>query len=298
MAARLSIVDAHHHVWDLGVRPQPWLATDPGLAPLRRNFWLTELAPQAAAAGVSASAVVQTVTEPGETPELLGLALAGALIGAVVGWTDLSAPGVADALAELRALPGGQFLAGIRHPLLTEPDPGWINRPEVQRGLRSVAAAGLVFDLVLRPSQLPAAVRAVASLPDVTFVLDHLGNVDVGRAVDNAWAASFAELAALPNTTCKLSGILSVLAPESEQRRAACDSRPPSISHLRPYLHLALDHFGSDRLMFGSDWPVCTLGASYDAVVATAVALTSTLSKPEQAAIMGGTARRLYRITA
>jgi L-fuconolactonase len=297
MSGSPSIVDAHHHVWDLAVRPQPWLATDPGLAPLRRSFHLTELAPQAAAAGVAASVVVQTVVEPTETPELLSLAEAGPLIAAVVGWTDLTARGVADALAELRSLPGSQRLSGIRHPLLTEPDPGWLARPDVQRGLIALGAAGLVFDLVLRPSQLPAAVRAAASLPDVTFVLDHLGNADVGSAVDSAWAASFADLAALPNTVCKLSGILAVPAPGPKQPGPVRDTQPPSVSHLRPYLDLALDHFGADRLMFGSDWPVCTLGASYDAVVATAVALTGKLSEPERAAILSGTARAVYRIT-
>jgi len=297
MAARPEIVDAHHHVWDLAVRPQPWLTTSAELAPLRRAFSIAELAPQAAAANVTASVVVQTVTEPGETPELLALSLTGPLIAAVVGWTDLAAPGVADALSGLRAMPGGQRLAGIRHPLLTEPDPDWLGRPDVRRGLTAVGAAGLTFDLVLQPSQLPAAVRAAAALPDLTFVLDHLGNVDVGPVTDNAWAASFADLAALPNTACKLSGIPGVPATGPDDPHSVSGDQPASVAHLRPYLDLALECFGPDRLMFGSDWPVCTLGASYAGVVAVAVALTSTLSEAEQAAILGGTARALYRIS-
>jgi L-fuconolactonase len=296
MSTRPAIVDAHHHVWDLAVRPQPWLATSEELAPLRRTFRLAELAPQATAAGVGASVVVQTVTEPGETPELLSLSLAGPLIAAVVGWTDLTAADVADDLSGLGALPGGQRLAGIRHPLLTEPDPDWLGRPGVRRGLAAVAAAGLAFDLVLRPSQLPAAVRAAAALPDLTFVLDHLGNVDVGPAIDEAWATSLADLAALPNTACKLSGILSAPAPGPEPASARSRSPGPDVAHLQPYLDLALEHFGPGRLMFGSDWPVCTLGARYDAVVAAAVALTSALSHPEQEAILGDTARSVYRI--
>ncbi len=294
MPATPPILDAHHHVWDVTARRQPWLDSDSALAPLRRSFLLPELAPQAAAVGVTATVVVQTVSEPAETTELLSLAAAGDLVAAVVGWTDLTAPAVADALGELAAMPGGRRLAGIRHPLLTEPDPGWLERADVQRGLSALAAAGLAFDLVLRPSQLPAAVRAAASLPDVRFVLDHLGNVPVCPRPDPDWAAAFIALASLPNTACKLSGIFSVPAPATDL--ASHRDNDSSIAHLRPYLDLALDSFGPDRLMFGSDWPVCTLGASYAAVVTAAIALTSTLSDPERTAILAGTARAVYRI--
>jgi L-fuconolactonase len=291
----LSIVDAHHHVWDVAARPQPWLDTDTALTPLRRNFLLDELAPQATAAGVAATVVVQTVVEPGETPELLSLAASGPLVAAVVGWTDLTSPAVTDALGALTAMAGGERLAGIRHPLLTEPDPDWLDRADTRRGLAALAAAGLTFDLVLRPGQLPSAVRAAASIPDLRFVLDHLGNADVGRPEpDPAWAAAFVALARQPNTVCKLSGILSVPAPAADP--GAEQDPDGSTAHLRPYLELALDSFGPDRLMFGSDWPGCTLGASYARVVAAAVALTSTLSSPERAAILGDTARRVYQI--
>jgi L-fuconolactonase len=282
------IVDAHQHVWDIAAHAQPWLESDDALAPLRRTFSTADLAPLAAAAGVVSTVVVQTITEQAETPELLSLAKAAALVSAVVGWTDLTLPSVADALGGLRSMPGGEYLAGIRHSLLTEPDESWLARPDVRRGLSAVAAAGLAFDLVLRPDQLPAAVAAAASLPELTFVLDHLGNVDVEAAqVDESWAEPFRAFAALPNTVCKLSGILSAagsLGPE------------PAIVRLRPYVDLALDNFGPARLMFGSDWPVCTLSASYADVVAAAVALTSELGDRDQAAVMAGTARRVYRI--
>jgi L-fuconolactonase len=293
----VPIVDAHHHVWDLAVRAQPWLDTDEVLAPLRRRFSSADLAPLAAAAGVVSSVVVQTVTEPAETPELLALAGTDPLVAAVVGWTDLTAPGVADALAEVLAGPGGQFLAGIRHPLLTEPDPDWIARPEVRRGLAAVAAAGLTFDLVLQPGQLPAAVQAAAGVPELTFVLDHLGNVDVTSAAepDEAWADSFTALAALPNTVCKLSGILGEPGFPEPGRP---DTPEPSVAHLRPYFDLAMAHFGPQRLMFGSDWPVCTLTAQYSDVVAAATTLIAGLSEPQQDAILAGTARATYRIPA
>jgi len=279
--ACIPIVDAHHHVWDPAVRAQPWLHTDEALAPLRRKFAATDLAGLAAEAGVASTVVVQTVTEPTETPELLALARTGPLVAAVVGWTDLTQPGIGDAIADLRAAPGGEFLAGIRHPLLTEPDPGWLARRDVRHGLATLAAAGLPFDLVLRPDQLATAVQAAAETPELIFVLDHLGNVDVTASAGpgDAWATSFRALAALPNTVCKLSGILG----------------EAPVERLRPYFDLALAAFGPRRLMFGSDWPVCTLQSSYREVVTTAVALTASLSEAEQAAILAGTARTVYQ---
>jgi L-fuconolactonase len=290
----LPIIDAHHHLWDLSVRAQPFLDSAPALAPLRRTFSLAHLAPLAAAAGVSATVVVQTVTEPGETPELLALAGAGGLIAGVVGWADLAAADAGDQLARLAAAPGGQHLAGIRHPLLTEPDPGWLDRPGVRRGLAAVAAAGLVFDIVGRPGQLPPAIRAAAALPGLIFVLDHLGNPDVGQPVAGDWAAAVRQLAALPNTVAKVSGILGVPPPGPAGELAPDD--PGRLAHLRPYVDLALDSFGPDRLMFGSDWPVSTIDAPYDSVVAAGRAVLSDLSPAEQAAILSGTARRVYRL--
>ncbi len=293
--ARMPIIDAHQHVWDPVAHSQPWLDSDEALAPLRRVFSIADLAPHAAAAGVVGTVVVQTIVEPSETPELLTLARTHPLVAAVVGWTDLAATGVQDRLDDLRLLPGGECLAGVRHPLLTEPDADWLGRPEVRRGLRALVTAGLTFDLVLHPGQLPGAVRAAAAVPELTFVLDHLGNVDVetGR-IDDSWAVPFRDLAALPNTVCKLSGILSV--PGRRRLRAGPDEPEPSVAHLRPYVDLALECFGPARLMFGSDWPVCTLTAGYADVIDAAAALTGQLSAPEQAAIWAGTARSVYRI--
>jgi L-fuconolactonase len=285
-----EVVDSHHHVWDLAVRPQPWL-DQPGLEPLRRAFGEAELLPQARAAGVSASVVVQTVLEPAETPELLALAAASDLVAGVVGWADLPSPEVTASLAALRARPDGGLLCGVRHPLIVEDDPEWLLRPPVRRGLAAVAAAGLCFDLVMEPCKLPAAAAAAAAHPGLTFVLDHLGNPDLGPRPDEDWAAAVRRLAALPNTACKLSGILGEPPPD----RAGPGSRP-DVAHLVPYFETVLGAFGPDRLMFGSDWPPCTLSASYAGVVAAARTLTAPLSPAERAAVLGGTARRVYRL--
>ncbi|MFD7512915.1 amidohydrolase family protein, partial [Streptomyces sp. NPDC059853] len=243
----MRLVDAHHHVWDLAVRPQEWLDA-PAFAPIRRGFTLADLLPHAREAGVEGTVLVQTVTVPEETPELLALAAereAGGLVAGVVGWTELRDAAVADTLAALRALPGGARLSGIRHQVQSEPDPHWLLRPDVQRGLAAVAAAGLVYDLVIRPHQLPAATRAAALRPELTFVLDHLGKPPIAAGEREPWARDLRRFAALPNTTAKLSGLVT-----------EADWRHWTVADLRPYADTALEAFGPDRLMAGSDWPV------------------------------------------
>ncbi|WP_369267857.1 amidohydrolase family protein [Streptomyces harbinensis] len=281
----MRVIDAHHHVWDLAVRPQEWLDA-PELAPIRRGFALAELLPHAREAGVDGTVLVQTVTVPEETPELLALAAereAGGLVAGVVGWTELRDPAIADTLAALRALPGGARLSGIRHQVQGEADPHWLLRADVQRGLAAVAAAGLVYDLVILPHQLPAATRAAALRPELTFVLDHLGKPPIAAGQREPWARDLRRFAALPNTTAKLSGLVT-----------EADWRHWTVADLRPYAEVALEAFGPGRLMAGSDWPVCTLAAGYGRVMETAATLTGALAPAERAAVLGGTAARVY----
>ncbi|MFD8522544.1 amidohydrolase family protein [Streptomyces capillispiralis] len=277
-------VDAHHHVWDLAVRDQDWI-TGPRLAALRRVFTLADLAPEAAAAGVDRTVLVQTVTVPGETPELLALAEDHSLVAGVVGWADLTRPDLADELARLRDLPGGRYLKGVRHQVQGEADPRWLLRPDVRRGLAAVAAAGLVYDLVVLPHQLPACAAAAAALPGLTFVLDHAGKPPVASGALEPWASAVRALAALPNTVCKLSGLVT-----------EADPAAWSVDGLRPYADVVLDAFGPGRLMFGSDWPVCTLAAGYGDVLAAARELTGQVSGPERRRLFETTATRVYRL--
>ncbi|MFJ9038941.1 amidohydrolase family protein [Streptomyces sp. NPDC102406] len=275
---RPGIIDAHHHVWELSARDQDWI-TGPALAPLRRDFTLDDLTPRARAAGVAATVVVQTVTVAEETPELLALAGRGDLVAAVVGWTDLTRPDVADTLAALRELPGGQHLVGIRHQVQAEPDPGWLLRPDVSRGLTALADAGLVYDLVVLPHQLPACVRAAAGHPELTFVLDHAGKPPIASGATEPWRTHLRALAELPHTVCKLSGLV------TEADRAA-----RTVEALRPYADPVLDAFGPSRVLFGSDWPVCTLAATYGEVVDLAGQLVGGMDED----VFAGTARRVY----
>lgn len=232
---------------------------------------------------MSATVLVQTVTAAGETPEFLALADRSELVAGVVGWTDLTAPDIADTLAALRELPGGDRLVGLRHQVQGEPDPEWLLRPDVLRGLAAVADAGLVYDLVILPHQLPAATRAAAALPDLVLVLDHAGKPPIATGRTQPWADDLRALAALPNTVCKLSGLVT----EADWRAWTPDG-------LRPYADTVIDAFGPGRLMFGSDWPVCRLAATYTEVLDTARALIQDLSEDERAAVLATTAERVY----
>jgi L-fuconolactonase len=268
-------VDAHHHLWDLAVRDQPWIH-GPALSPLRRSFGVEDLVD--AAPGIDATVLVQTVCVPEETPELLALAAAHELIAGVVGWVDLTAPDVADALAAVRS----EWLVGIRHQVQGEPDPRWLCRADVRAGLRVVRDAGLVYDLLTLPPQLPAAIETVRALDDLLFVVDHLSKPPIASGELEPWAAWMRELARHENVVCKLSGMVT-----------EADWNAWTVEDLRPYVDVVLDAFGPDRLLFGSDWPVCTLAASYGDVVAATEAL---IPAECHAAVFGETCRRIYTL--
>lgn len=278
-------IDAHHHLWDLDVRDQPWTRDLPAL---NRTFTADELRPLLARNSVDATVVVQTMASTEETPELLALASRDPHIRAVVGWTSLTDRGVGDRLAELREQPGGSTLVGIRHGIQDEPDADWTDRPDARRGIAAVGAAGLVYELLVRPDQLPSAVRVARDLPDVRFVLDHAGNPVIGADTLEPWTALMTELGECPNAAVKLSGLVS--------RPGAGVGSDPART-LRPYTDVLLDTAGPARLMYGSDWPVCLLAAGYDEVLATAQELTAELSTAEREAVLGTTAAAWYGIS-
>jgi L-fuconolactonase len=281
-ASPMASVDGHHHVWDLAVRDQPWTA---GLAPLGRSFSIADLRPATLRGNVTATVLVQTITVPEETPEMLALAAAEPLIAGVVGWAALDSPTIADTLAELRELPGGHALVGLRHQVQEEPDPRWLCRPAVRRGLAAVGAAGLAYDLLVTAGQLPAAVATARALPEVRFVLDHAGNPPADEAATAAWRRDVLELSRAENVTVKLSGLVT---------RAYPDRVPPRL--LSSWAQTLLDGFGPDRMMFGSDWPVCTLTSPYDEVLAAARNAVAGLSAAERRSVFAGTATRFYQL--
>jgi L-fuconolactonase len=282
------IVDAHHHVWDPAARRHAWLD---GLPRIRRPFTLADYQAAAAAEGVTASVLVQVLASAEETAEFLALAAGSAeggppVIAGVVGWADLTREDLGDELDRLRGLPGGDRLVGLRHLVQDEPDPGWLDRPGVRRGLRAVGAAGLAFDLLVRPAQLPAALRAATELSDVRFVLDHGAKPEIAAGRIEPWAGLVGALAGLPNVTCKLSGLVTEAGTSW------------STEDFLPYVDRLLGSFGPGRLMFGSDWPVCTLAASYHEVMALARGtLGGRLSPGERDAVFGANAVGAYGLS-
>ncbi|MFF0256859.1 amidohydrolase family protein [Micromonospora zamorensis] len=283
---RAGIVDAHHHLWVRARHPQPWI--DPvTMAAIDADFEPADLASVARAVGVTATVVVQSIASEAETVDLLAVAAGDTLVRGVVGWVDLTADDVAERLGRLRATPGGERLVGIRHLVQSEADPAYLDRPDVRRGIAAVGAAGLVFDLLVRQHQLPMAARLAQDLPEVRFVLDHLGKPALGRPEMTEWARGLRALAASPNTTAKLSGLV------TEVERS-----PWTTGDLRPAVEGALDTFGPDRLMYGSDWPVCLLASSYRRWVEALAELLGDHDEADQALLWGDTARRVYRLEA
>lgn len=280
------IVDAHHHLWDPARRRYPFLE-DPALSPIRRPYATAELR-EVTGDLVGGTVLVQTVPDRTETEEFLAAAAASdGLIRGVVGWVDLTAGDVAEQIGKLRAGRGGDRLVGIRHQVQDEADPLWLARADVRRGIQAVGAAGLAYDLLVLTPQLDAAREVVEALPEVRFVLDHLAKPPIAAGDWQPWADRIAALAALPNLTAKLSGLVT---------EAAWDDW--DAQRIGRYAGHALERFGPDRLMFGSDWPVCTVAASYDEVFSLAVALTVELNDAGRAAVFGDTATRVYRLTA
>ncbi|GAA1310726.1 amidohydrolase [Planotetraspora silvatica] len=276
------MIDAHHHLWDPSRRTYPWMSGE-ALAPVRKPYGLEDLRRETAAAGVSGTVLVQTVSDLGETVEFLGTAGGSdGLIAGVVGWVDLTG-GVPDQVERLRGSTGGELLVGIRHQVQDEADPEWIARSDVRAGLHAVAAAGLAYDLLVLVPQIPAALSVVRDMPGLRFVLDHAAKPPVSSGEFEPWASGLAELAKLPNVACKLSGLVT--------EASWTDWETPQIA---PYAAHILDSFGPDRVMFGSDWPVCELAASYAQVVELAGELTSGLSEAERARVFGGTAQEWY----
>jgi L-fuconolactonase len=229
------IVDAHQHFWDPSRATYPWMTDDR----LRRRYGPEDLEPLLRANGVDGTVVVQARQDLDETRDLLDVAAAYPWVLGVVGWIDLTA----DIAAQLQDL-GSSRLVGVRHVVEDEPDPRWLLRNDVQRGLTAVAEAGLVYDLLVRTPQLAAAIETARRHPELQFVLDHVAKAPHGADEHAVWERGVGALAELPNVACKISGLFTEARPEATAERA-------------------LHWFGPERCMWGSDWPVCTLASEY-----------------------------------
>jgi L-fuconolactonase len=278
----LTSIDAHQHYWDVTRFDFGWARM--GLQGLDRSFLPDELEPLLAAAGIARSVAVQALDTVDETRWLLALAERTPSIAGVVGWVDLALPedALARALGDLTAHP--RFV-GVRHLTHDEPDPAWMVRPEVLRGLAVLESLSVPFDLLIRPGHLRHVPTLSGHLPGLRMVIDHVAKPSIRAGQMEPWATEMRVAAENPNVCCKLSGMVTEADHEAW--------RP---SDLAPYVEATLDAFGVERLMFGSDWPVCTLAASYGQVVGALRDVLGSIDAGAEARLFGGTAAAFYRL--
>lgn len=275
-------IDSHQHFWRYSPAEYGWM--DDRMTRIRRDFLPEDLAPLLAACGLDGAVAVQARSSLEETRFLLDLARAHDCVKGVVGWADLCAEDLDGVLDELCQEP---LLRGLRHVVQDEPDDDFLRREDFQAGARKLAARGLVYDILIYPRQLDAAVSFAAALPDQPLVLDHLAKPDIAGARTDNWRDGFRGLAAMDHVMCKVSGMVT---------EAAWNAWRPD--DFRAYLDEALDAFGIDRLMFGSDWPVALLAADdYQSVYQLVADWAAELSRDEQAKLFGGNATRFYGLS-
>jgi L-fuconolactonase len=274
------MIDAHQHFWIYDATEYAWI--DSTMAPLQRDFLPGDLKQEMDRAGVTSCIAVQARQSLEETRWLLELADAHAFVAGVVGWVDLQAD---DVEAQLERVAAHPKTVGVRHIVQAEP-PGFLEHPRFRQGIARLEPLGLTYDILVYARQLAEAVDFARAFPRQRFVLDHLGKPDIRGNGYADWRHGFDALAALPNVTCKLSGLVT-----------EADWRKWTPGQLRPYLDAALEAFGPARLMIGTDWPVCLLAARYDDVVTLVRDALAEYSEDERQQVLGRTARDFYRLT-
>jgi L-fuconolactonase len=270
-------IDAHQHFWALARDDYGWLT--PELAPIYRDFLPPDLKPLIEAAGIEGTVLVQAAPTEAETRFMLELAEANGFIKGVVGWTDFEAADVSQRIAELAKSP---WFVGLRPMIQDIADPGWMLGERLAPAFEAIIASGLTFDALTKPEHLQNLLTLLKRYPEMKAVIDHGSKPDIAGGRIDQWTDDMAAIAKETNTLCKLSGLVTEAAPDW------------TTNDLRPYVSHLIDTFGPHRLIWGSDWPVCTLAATYEQWLAATEELLSGLTQPETDAIMGGNAVRFY----
>ena len=273
-------IDAHQHFWIYNQKDFGWI--DESMAAIRRNFLPEDLQPELKANAFDGSVVVQTCQTLEETRWLLELAEHNPSILGVVGWADLRSPDIQSQLATLTRNPK---LVGLRHIVQSEPDDRFLLQPDFLRGISALEEFGLAYDILIYPKHLPVATECVQRFLRQRFILDHLAKPPIKNGEISSWAKGIRALAASPNVFCKLSGLVT-----------EADWQHWTPEHITPYLDVAFESFGAERLMIGSDWPVCLVAATYTRAVKIVTDYVSRLSPESQAAVLGGNAARFWRL--
>jgi L-fucono-1,5-lactonase len=274
------MIDSHQHFWQLGRFDYPWMTSDLGV--LYSDYLPRDLAPIIRARGVTRTVVVQASNSVVESHWLLNLADKNSFIAGVVGWVDLMSPIVDAQLDELSA---HSKFKGVRHLVESEPNDDWLIQPAVLSGLRQLSRYRLSYDLLVHTRHLKYVPQVVEAVPELAFVIDHLAKPPIANNEINEWKQALKPLASYSNIHCKLSGLVT---------EANWTSWKPD--DLRPYVEFALELFGTDRLMFGSDYPVCLLAASYDRVLDAFQEILDPLSHTDRDKIFSNNASKFYRL--
>lgn len=281
MAHHPKIIDSHHHFWDTTKLDYPWMPPPPSV--LQRNYLPEDLQPLLAVNGVEATILVQAHQSVEEANFLLDIAAANDFVAGVVAWVDLTSPNVGDVLDELMKRPK---LVSIRHQVEDDPDVAWLSREDSIRGLREVAERGLRFDLLVKPPHLKYVVPLAELVPDLRMVVNHIAKPLIAQGVMEPWASEMSAIAEIPSIFCKVSGMVTEASHQNW-----------SVEDLKPYANHIVDTFGVDRIMFGSDWPVCLLAATYEQVVEAALEAVGPLSDKDKAKFRGGNAADFYGLS-
>lgn len=275
------MIDSHHHFWDVSKLDYGWMGDG---SPLKRNYLPEDLRPLLKEAGVDKTVIVQAHDSVEETRWLLELAEETDFVAGVVGWVDLTDPKVGKTLDEFQ---DSKWFKGIRHMWEAEDNHAWLYDSGALSGLKELARRGICYDFLVRPPNLPYVPRIMDEVPNLRAVIDHIAKPLIKEQKFEPWLSDMRRVASINGMRCKVSGMVT----EADQANWSPDD-------LRPYVHHILSMFGYDRLMFGSDWPVCTLAGSYQQVVSAARDILSSLRPHEAEAVFGGVARDFYRLKA
>jgi L-fuconolactonase len=273
-------VDAHQHFWIYHPDEYGWI--DESMSPLRRDFLPQDLELELNSSGFRGSVVVQARQTLEETRWLLELAERSPSILGVVGWVDLRSP---DVRSQLKTFAQSPKLVGVRHVVQAEPDDRFLLQPDFLRGISALEEFDLAYDILIYTNHLPVAAEFVERFPRQRFVLDHLAKPPIKSGEIDLWAEGIRRLAAFPNVCAKLSGLVT----EADWQKW----KPADIA---PYLDVAFTAFGPERLMIGSDWPVCLVAAPYARAVAVVKDYIAKLKPESRDAVMGGNAMRFWRL--
>ncbi|MEM6628274.1 MAG: amidohydrolase family protein [Bacteroidota bacterium] len=276
----MSGIDAHHHLWNYDPQKYSWISEE--MSNIRRDFSPKDIKPHLDTHSFEGAVAVQAVQSEQETQFLLAYAQEYPWIVGVVGWLDLCDEALPQRLAYYSQNPK---LKGIRHVVQAEPDDYFMLKEDFVRGIAQLHNFGLTYDILIFPKQLPAAIELVGKFPNQPFVLDHIAKPFIKDQVMGSWDTHIRELAQHPHVFCKLSGMVT---------EAKWDNW--TYEEFLPYLEVIFEAFGVERLMVGSDWPVCEVAGGYDSTLEIVKRFIAPLPEKEQQAIWGGNARRFYHL--